>query len=106
MALVKWQKRAENELYRLLVEGFQEYGETTANKFAERVAYLNTALERYPEIGYPEPLLKGRKKLYRAYPINKRYKLIYYFAESSNTIHIADIWDTRREPTFLTLRIK
>ena len=66
MAEVKWQKRAEQELYRYLVKGFLEFGESTANKFAERVSYLNSELGKYPEIGFPEPLLKGRKKKYRA----------------------------------------
>ena len=70
MAEVKWQKRAEQELYRYLVKGFLEFGESTANKFAERVSYLNSELGKYPEIGFPEPLLKGRKKKYRAYHIN------------------------------------
>lgn len=36
----------------------------------------------------------------------KRFKLIYYYAESSDTVHIADIWDTRREPSKLSKRIK
>ena len=67
MAQVKWQKRAENELYRYLVKGVIEFGETTANNFAAKVSSLNKDLERFPEIGYPEPLLKDRKKLYRAY---------------------------------------
>ena len=59
MAKVKWQKRAERELYKLLVND-----------------------------------------------IIKRFKLIYYYAESSDTVHIADIWDTRREPSKLSKRIK
>ena len=105
MAQVKWQKRAEKELYRYLVKGFLEFGETTANKFADRISYLNSELEKFPETGFPEPLLKGRRKLYRAYHINKRFKLIYYYAVSSDTVHIADIWDTRREPSSLARRI-
>ena len=86
MAQVKWQKRAENELYRYLVKGVIEFGETTANNFAAKVSSLNKDLGKFPEIGYPEPLLKGRKKL--------------------DIVHIADIWDTRREPTKLANRIK
>ena len=66
MAQIKWQKRAENELFRYLVKGFIEFGETTANNFAATVASINKDLERFPEIGYPEPLLKNRKKHYRA----------------------------------------
>ena len=57
MAEVKWQKRAEQELYRYLVKGFLEFGESTANKFAERVSYLNSELGKYPEIGFPEPYM-------------------------------------------------
>ena len=106
MAEVKWQKRAEQELYRYLVKGFLEFGESTANKFAERVSYLNSELGKYPEVGFPEPLLKGRKKKYRAYHINKRFKLIYYYAASSDTVHISDIWDVKREPLKLASRIK
>ena len=41
MAQVKWQKRAERELYRYLVRGFVEFGDATANKFAERVGYIS-----------------------------------------------------------------
>ena len=106
MAKVIWQKRAEHELYRYLVKGFIEFGETTANKFAARAAYISKDLEKFPETGFPEPLLKERKKLYRAWHINRRFKLIYYYASSSDTVHIADIWDTRREPSKLAKRIK
>ncbi len=106
MAQVKWQKRAENELYRYLVKGFLEFGETTANRFASIVAHINDDLGKYPEIGYIEPLLRDRKKQYRARHILKRFKLIYYYAKSSDTVHIADIWDTRREPSKLASRIK
>ena len=106
MAQVKWQKRAERELYRYLVKGFQEFGETTANKFAARAGYISKELERFPETGFPEPLLKDRKKLYRVLHINRRFKLIYYYATTSDIVHIADIWDTRREPSTLAKRIR
>ena len=106
MAQVKWQKRAEKELYRYLVKGFLEFGETTANNFAKTVAHINDELGKFPEIGFPEPLLKDRKKLYRARHIMKRFKLIYYYAISTDTVHVADIWDTKREPSKLADRIK
>ena len=106
MAKVKWQKRAERELYRYLVKGFLEFGETTANNFASRVATINDDLSKYPETGFPEPLLKDRKKLYRAKHILKRFKLIYYYCEKTDTVHVSDIWDTRREPSKLENRIK
>ncbi len=106
MAKVIWQKRAEHELYRYLVKGFVEFGENTANRFAAKVAYISKNLERFPETGFPEPLLKDRKRLYRACHINSRFKLIYYYSATSDTLHIADIWDVKREPSTLTKRIK
>lgn len=106
MAQVIWQKCAENELYRYVVNGFLEFGETTANKFSAKVAHINDDLAKYPETGFPEPLLKDRKKLYRARHIVGRFKLIYYYAKSSDKVHVVDIWDTRREPSMLSKRIK
>ena len=67
MAQIKWQKRAENELFRYL---------------------------------------KNRKKHYRARHIIGRFKLIYYYNETTDTVHIADIWDMRRDPAKLANRIK
>lgn len=106
MAQVKWQKRAEKELYRYLVKGFIEFGETTANSFATKVATLNKDLERFPEIGFPEPLLKDRKRLYRTRHILKRFKLVYYYNAQTDVVYVADIWDTRRDPSQLANRIK
>ena len=106
MAEVKWQKRAERELYRYLVKGFIEFGEAATNKFAGRIRHINAELSKFPEMGFPEPLLKERKKTYRAFHINQRFKLIYYYSAKNDTVHVADIWDTRREPLSLSGRIK
>ena len=106
MAQIKWQKRAEKELYRYLVKGFLEFGETTANAFAGKVTAINKDLERFPETGYPEPLLKDRKKLYRARHVLSRFKIIYYYNVETDTVHVADIWDMRRDPAKLANRIK
>lgn len=106
MAQVKWQKRAEKEFYRYLVKGFLEFGEFTANRFAATVASINEDLLRFPETGFPEPLLRDRKRLYRARHILKRFKLIYYYANDADTVHVVDIWDSRREPSKLANRIK
>ena len=105
MAKVIWQKRAEKELYKYLVDGFLVFGETTANRFADQVRMINEELEKFPEIGYPEPLLQDRGRLYRAKHIQQRFKLIYYYTKSTDTVHIADIWDSKREPKYLASRI-
>ncbi len=106
MAQIIWQKRAEKELFSYLVKGFAEYGETTANHFAEKVAQQNETLSKFPEIGYPEPLLCNRKRLYRARHILKRFKIIYYYDNLSDVVHVVDLWDTKREPMKLAKRIK
>ncbi|MBQ9669258.1 MAG: type II toxin-antitoxin system RelE/ParE family toxin [Prevotella sp.] len=106
MAQIKWQRRAERELFNYLLKGYIDFGETTANRFAAQVAHINDHLSKFPETGYPEPLLSEKKKLYRARLLSKRFKLIYYYSESTDTVHVADIWDMRREPSTLAKRIK
>lgn len=55
-------------------------------------------LERFPKMGYREPLLEGQNLIYRAYHINKRFKIIYWFDEAEDMVVIEDIWDVHREP--------
>jgi len=38
--------------------------------------------------------------------MHRRFKLIYYYDELSDIVHIMDIWDTRMSPTTLTKSIK
>lgn len=106
MAQVRWQKRAERELYKCMVKGYMEFGETTANKFADKVAAINKDLERFPEAGFPEPLLHDRERLYRARYIIGPFKIIYYYNATADTVHVADIWDARRNPQSLSNRPK
>lgn len=34
-----------------------------------------------------------------------RFKIIYYYAKSSDTVHVVDIWDTRMSPKNLQRRL-
>ena len=106
MAEVKWQKRAEKELLKYLLQGYQQFGPATANKFAEQVRQINDKLAKHPEIGFPEPLLSERIKLYRGIHVQKRFKLVYHYDPKTDIVHIVDIWDSRREPQNLAKRIK
>ena len=38
--------------------------------------------------------------------MNRRFKIIYYYDESEDTVHLVDIWDTRMNPKALIRRIK
>ena len=38
--------------------------------------------------------------------MNRRFKIIYYYDEVEDLVHIVDIWDTRMNPQTLAKRIK
>ena len=45
-----------------------------------------------------QPLLSDRAKAYRSLVIHKHCKVVYFVDEEADTLVIADVWDTRREP--------
>lgn len=49
-------------------------------------------------------MLTSLSKPYRGIVIHKHCKIIYYVED--NTLHIADLWDTRREPKVLVQSLK
>lgn len=103
---VKWSEQAKRELDVILVYGKDNFGEEVAIKLFETTKEFTFHLAQNPHLGFPEPLLKGRNKVYRSLVIHKHYKIVYYADEKKNTIFIADIWDVRREPIKLLKRIK
>ena len=38
--------------------------------------------------------------------MHRRFKLIYFYDETEDVVHIMDIWDTRMDPKALVRRIK
>ena len=106
MATVIWVKRAHDMKDWLYLNGCLEFGTTVANKTAQTIQDIEKDLERWPTSGFPEPLLKEAPLFYRSRHINKRFKIIYRYDESNDTVVIEDIWDTRRSPEFLTKRVK
>jgi len=106
MATVKWTDQAKAARKTLYLQGFIKFGYFTAKKYAERIETIADRLERFPELGYREPLLEGRTPTYRACHINKRFKIIYWYDDVSNVVIIEDIWDVRRAPQNLTTKIK
>ena len=50
----------------------------------------------YPGIGSYEPLLVERPEGFRSVVVHRNCKLVYYV--DGDTLYIADLWDTRREP--------
>lgn len=98
MATVIWSLNAHEEKRRLYLVGQLEFGTYIANKTALRIKEIQKLLESFPEMGYREPLLVGQNLIYRAYHINKRFKIIYWFDKVKDMVIIEDIWDVHREP--------
>ena len=100
---VRFTTEARNELKRIL-DVFIEYaGPMSAEKFGNLVDDKIGMLEKYPEIGHPEPLLSHLRYNFRAKSINKNYRIIYLIHE--DTVWIYDFWDRRCDPEKLKGRI-
>ena len=107
MATVIWSKKAHLEKDRLYLNGVLSFGTSIANKTAKKIQSIEADLEKYPAMGFIERLLADKTRhLYRAWHINNRFKIIYWYDEDNDTVKIVDIWDTRRAPQNLVRRIK
>lgn len=83
-----------------IIDGYLEYcGERSALKFSTTVDEKLNTLLKFPESGFPEPLLKDKEIFYRAKIINKNYKLIYWV--DADVIRVSAIWDMRMNPVKL-----
>ena len=101
---VKWNKKALTELDKAIAYCILVFGKQVTIQFYGRVMEFNELLVHNPEIGKAEPLLEKYQLNFRSIVIHEHFKLIYYI--KSQTIHIADLWDIRREPQSLVDRIK
>lgn len=106
MARVILAMRAQAEKRKLYLEGRLNFGIRVANKTAQKIEGIQKKLERFPGLGYREPLLEGRVNTYRACHINKRFKIIYWYDEMKDMVVIEDIWDMLRAPKNLITRVK
>lgn len=106
MAVVKWRKQAWR-LFNSYVENARiEYGEKTARKWTTEASIIYDRLQKHPKSYTPEILLSGKRHNYRSCHIMSRFKIVYYYVESSDIVYIRDIWDTRMNPETLKRRIR
>lgn len=107
MAKIEWTDDAKL-IFKTYVKISQlEFGTSTARKWQTERNTIEWCLKRYP-VSYPlEELLQGKRLPYRlCHMMQRRFKLIYYYNEAEDTVHIVDIWDTRMNPKALIRRIK
>ena len=80
-----------------IIDIFIEYaGERYAEKFSTLIDEKLNKLQRFPLIGFIEPLLVDRKYQYRATVIYHNYKMVYYV--EGDTIWVVAFWDMRMNP--------
>ena len=100
------EKKAEQMFYARVEYAYLEFGTKTAQKWQADRILIEHQLRLYPESFTPERLLVDRKRLYRSCHIMDRFKIVYYYAKSSDTVYIVDIWDSKMSPENLKKRIR
>lgn len=93
---IKFTDKAIAHLESILDIYIEYAGELSAMKFSKAVDAKLNKLLRFPEIGFPEPLLVDRKYFYRATIIQGNYKMIYYV--DNDIIWVVAFWDMRMNP--------
>ena len=107
MAVIEWDSQAWQLYNDLLENGRLEFGEKTARRWETEIVDIYNRLKIFPTSYTPESLLKGKSRLYRGcHLMHRRFKLIYYYDEAEDIVHILDIWDTKMNPKALIRRIK
>lgn len=93
---VIWSKKADDELQRIEKYISIKFGNSSLRSYIQEVDKTSDILAETPEYGKIDSLFSKHSKTYRSVIIHKLSKLVYYI--DGETIHIAAIWDTRREP--------
>ena len=106
MAQIRWTKKAQCIFFERVLYAYNEFGSTTAKRWQNDRKRIEHQLELFPESYTPEPFLAERKRLYRSCHIMQRFKIVYYYAKSSDIVHVVDIWDTKMSPENLKRRIR
>ncbi len=106
MAKVIWTVKADRLFDKYVFNAFLEYGQKTSKKWMQERIFFADRVAKHPESYVLEPLLTERKRQYRSCMILGRFKIVYYYAKSSEIIHVVDIWDMLMNPIKLSNRIK
>ena len=97
MMKVKWSPDAKAALDKTCDSIMETFGIKAKMKFKQEVRRVKDLLKTNPYLGPVEPLLADLPDNFRSIVVNHLNKIVYYVED--DTIHIADFWDTRKEPT-------
>ena len=102
--IVKWSNIALEKWSKIADYIFDEFGFIALQEYEEQTLQWEAAISNNPSIGAIEPLLQNRARSYRYVIIRHQTKLVYFV--DNDTIVIANVWDTRREPKSQVKEIK
>jgi len=100
---VKYNKKAVLHILAVIDYYLSHYGQQATTNLVHEIDEKIKMLQKYPEIGFPEPLLSGRHIFYRATIVGRYHKIVYYV--KGNTLRVAAFWDMRMHPAKLQKRI-
>lgn len=84
-----------------------ELGKGTAIRRAKEIAAFEKHVKSWPTSYSPESLLRDKIILYRrCHVINRCFRLIYYYGEKDNVVHVVDIWEAKMNPKTLIRKIR
>jgi YD repeat-containing protein len=96
---IKWEPRAVTALENVIRYRYDEAGKLSAERLLRKIDADANRISLNPMIGSNVTDLEGLKYSYRSLVTAKVYKLIYRIEK--NTIHIAALFDCRRDPARL-----
>ena len=95
---VYWLQFAEDKLSDIYSYHKTKAGKKIAEKLINGIVDSTINLEEQPEIGQRENSLKKRKEEFR-YLVFKNYKIVYWINYKAGIIEIANVFDTRQDPS-------
>ena len=101
MRIITWSPQAARDLQEMY-DFYTACNENAAQRLYDEIIREAEILAGFPYLGLREPLLAGRRFEYRTLTTRRGLDKIIYFVERDN-IHIARIWDCRRNPARLKL---
>lgn len=99
-----WTERFNKSLEYILTCAQDIYATNTRRKLKEGIKRCESIIADNPLIGSIERELEGLEYEYRYILVRPYFKIIYRYNEDS--IFFMEIWDTRRDPSFLTCNYK
>lgn len=98
---ILWSKLA-HEAYLHICDSIKEhFGRRTESEYKVAVDKAVKQVANHPSLGKPEYELAANGSV-RSKLVNGLSKIIYY--EEDDTLYVADVWDTRQDPSMLIER--